>query len=314
MDVLSDVLDLVRLKGCVYFVTDLGGPWGMQMDAGPFAPFHVMVRGQGWLTIDDRPSLFSAGDVVMLPFGDAHDLSNRPGGACVAGRDVVEGIASGSPLFQASEASAQLLCGHFEFDRGVPHPLIEELPQVIHLSGLATRDTGWFDAILPLLVRETGAARPGAAALVNRLAEALFIQVLRAYLAEHKPPHGFLAALDDAQVFRALQHIHAQALSGVNLAGIAAAAGMSRSSLAVRFKGMLGEAPMAYATKWRMLKARELLAVPDLALAEVAVQVGYASEAAFSRAFSRTFQETPGAFRRTQATQAAGAERREAEN
>jgi len=301
MDVLSDVLDLVRLKGCVYFVTDLGAPWGMRMDAGPFAPFHVMVRGQGWLNVDDQPRLFSAGDVVLLPFGDAHDLADRPDGGngdYVAGRQVLEGIANGAPLFQTDAASARLLCGHFEFDRGVPHPLIEELPHLIHLSGLATPDTGWFDAVLPLLVRETGAQRPGSGALINRLAEALFIQVLRAYLANHRPPQGFLAALDDPQVFRALQYIHAEAESDLSLAGIAAAAGMSRSSLAARFKEMLGLAPMAYATQWRMLKARELLAVPGLALADIAARVGYASEAAFSRAFSRTFQETPGAFRR----------------
>ena len=305
MDVLSDVLDLVRLKGYVYFVTDLGAPWGMRMDAGPFAPFHVMVRGQGWLKVADRPHLFSAGDVVMLPFGDAHDLADRPDGAkadYVRGREVLDGIANGTPLFQTDAASARLLCGHFEFDRGVPHPLIEELPHLIHLSGLATRDTGWFDAVLPLLVRETDTPRPGSAALINRLAEALFIQVLRAYLADHRPPQGFLAALDDPQVFRALQYIHAEAESGLSLARIAAAAGMSRSNLAARFKETLGLTPMAYATQWRMLKARELLALPGLGLADIAARVGYASEAAFSRAFSRTFRQTPGAFRRHKTT------------
>ncbi len=169
------------------------------------------------------------------------------------------------------------------------HPLIGELPDVIHVRGMESRHPGWLDWVAPILIGETGSGRPGAETIVDRLAEVLLIQVLRAHLLDHQQGRGFLAAIMDRRINNALKVIHAGAGDEFTLADIARAAGMSRSSLAGRFKDVMGEAPMAYLGRWRMLQARDLLSTTGLPLADVAERVGYGSEAAFSRAFRRAF-------------------------
>ncbi len=149
-----------------------------------------------------------------------------------------------------------------------------------------------------MLIRETGAEQPGASTVVDRLAEVLFIQVLRAHLLRHHSERGFLSALRDHQINRALKVIHAEFGDKLTLAGIGQKAGMSRSSLAARFKDIVGETPMKYVTRWRILKAQELLTATGYPLSEIAERVGYKSESAFSYTFKRQIGKSPGVFRR----------------
>jgi AraC-like DNA-binding protein len=301
-DALSDVLRLIRLSGCVYFQSEFAAPWGMTMDAGPYAQFHVVVRGSCWLTLTGERRRLETGDVVVLATGAAHALSDEPTSPRLPGRQVLEAVLGGHAAFGPADGrpETRLLCGHFEFDRAVAHPLISELPDVIHVRGMESQHPGWLDWVAPILIGETGSGRPGAETIVDRLAEVLLIQVLRAHLLDHQQGQGFLAAIMDRRINNALKVIHAGAGDELTLADIARAAGMSRSSLAGRFKDVMGEAPMAYLGRWRMLQARDLLSTTGLPLADVAERVGYGSEAAFSRAFRRAFAEAPGAFRRAQ--------------
>jgi AraC family transcriptional activator of mtrCDE len=170
---------------------------------------------------------------------------------------------------------------------------------LIHIKGMDGGRPNWLEAITPMLVSETGVEHPGSDTIVERLAEVLLIQVLRAYLLDQSQAHGFLAALGDKRINRALKYIHLGADRDISLAEIAKAVGMSRSGLAVRFKELVGDSPMNYLTSWRMLRAKEFLASGDLPLVEVAERVGYASEAAFSRAFKREHNQSPSAFRRS---------------
>lgn len=116
-DALSDILRLIRLKGCVYFQSDFASPWGMEMRAGPFAQYHVVVRGQCWLNVQGKRHLLGTGDVVLLPHGDAHTLQDDPATDIISGIEVLGAIQSGAPPFQEGETTARLMCGHFEFDR-----------------------------------------------------------------------------------------------------------------------------------------------------------------------------------------------------
>ena len=308
MDTLSDVLDLVRLRGCVYFVADFAAPWGMDMDAVALAPFHLVVRGQCWMRVDGAAHRLAAGDVVLFPHGNGHCLADDPASARIPGRDVLAAQQRDQPLFQEGSESVRLLCGHFAIDRGVGHPLLRELPPVIHIRGMDEQQPGLLDGVMTTLVRETASRQPGAGTVVDRLAEVLFVQVLRAHLLQRGAAHGFLAALKEPRLSAAMHFIHANAANpdaggegALTLANIAGAAGMSRSALAAHFKAVLGMTPMGYLTAWRMLKARELLRSTGAALPEVAEQVGYTSPAAFSRAFRRAFDRSPGAFRRAAA-------------
>ena len=301
-DALSDVLRLIRLKSQIYFLRDFSAPWGMQMDSAPVGQFHLVVRGQCWLEADGRQSMLGSGDVVLLPLGDAHILTGQLGGAAIPGAEVVAAIQNGEPIFADGVVTTTLLCGHFEFDRSVRHPLLQALPRIIHNQGMARRNPGWLDSVTAVLVGETGSRQPGADVVINRLAEILFIQVLRDYLVEERPDRGFLAALHDPRLCHALSAIHGAVGNGavgadLTLAEIARAAGMSRSNLASRFKAVLGITPMSYLTQWRLLHAGELLSYSADPVATIGARVGYASEAAFSRAFKRMYGASPSRYR-----------------
>ncbi len=298
LDTLSDVLNLMRLQGVVYFLRDFAGAWGMDMPDGPFAQFHLVVRGRCWLEVDGATTELSNGDVVVFPRGDGHRLLDAPGTEPVPGRTVFDAHMKGQPIFAEGETRAQLLCGHFAFDRAFKHPLVKELPSRIHIKGFSTGQPDWFEAVTRVLILEAQAGHPGGATVVDRLAEVLFVQVLRAYLRQSRSDTGFLAAIHDNRINRALSAIHGQMGSALTLDDIAREAGMSRSGLALKFKAILGETPMDYLTRWRMLTAQELLKTSGGSLPEIAESVGYRSESAFSHAFKRQFNQSPGSFRR----------------
>lgn len=299
MDVLSDILQLIRLRGTIYFQSDFAAPWGMRMDRGRLAVFHMVVRGSCWLWTADSPEPvpLGGGDLVVFTQGDAHWLSDQPQRQCVPGVQVIEGIANGRPLFQEGNVATTLVCGHFEFDRDLHHPLLQSLPPMIHLRGAERHENAWLETAVSSIIRETEAPQPGTAVIVDRLAEILFIQVLRAYMAEAQPD-GYWAALNDREISQALTLLHAQPAASWTLESIARRIGMSRSAFASRFKQLVGETPMRYLTGWRMQKARELLRETNLSVTAVAYQVGYNSQAAFIRAFYREFRQNPGAMRK----------------
>lgn len=300
IDVLSDVLSAVRFRSAVYFQSDFATPWGMAMDSGPVAQFHLVVRGQCWLERGDGsdPVPLSGDDVVVFPRGDSHRLADAPGQSCVPGTAVLSAINQNAPLFQEGPAKTTLVCGHFEFDRSLHHPLIEQLPALIHVRGAENYGCSWLDTAVSLLIAETKNDAPGRSVVVNRLAEILFIQVLRAYWQQPEAAVGYWTALNDRPINQALQLLHEQPQASWTLAEIARRVGLSRAAFANRFRDLVGVPPMHYLTSWRMQKAREMLRDSSLPLFVIANRVGYASEAAFNRAFKREFQQNPGAMRK----------------
>lgn len=298
MDVLSDILQLIRLEGTVYFQSDFSAPWGMTMPGSPVAQFHMVVRGQCWLYTDSlsEPMPLVGGDVVVFPHGDAHWLANSPDETRMSGRAVLQAYQNGRPLFQNSTVCTTLVCGHFGFDRELHHPLLQALPPFIHLKGSEQHADSRLDTAVSLIICETRNPQPGSAVITDRLAEVLFIQIVRTFMAQSQSG-GFLQALRDKEIGKALQIIHAQPEAPLTLAGIAQEIGMSRSTFAGRFKTIVGMTPMRYITGWRMQKARELLRDTNQPLTAVALQVGYQSQAAFIRAFQREFKQNPSAVR-----------------
>ncbi|MBI2296107.1 MAG: helix-turn-helix transcriptional regulator, partial [Betaproteobacteria bacterium] len=170
---------------------------------------------------------------------------------------------------------------------------------LIHIRGTDSYDFAWLQTALNFMIHETKAARPGAEAVVNRLAEVLFIQMVRAYLEQSKAPPGMLAAIADKQIGAALQLMHQAPQHPWLLATLAQRVGVSRSAFAARFHQLVGQTPMQYLTFWRMQQARKLLTETRLGTAAIAERVGYQSEAAFSKAFKKIVGTGPGAFRRT---------------
>ncbi len=297
-DVVSDVLQLLRLKGCVYFLRDFWSPWGMAVDDSPFAPFHYVVRGACVVELNDRAVRLDTGDVVVFPRGTSHVFSDTVGRPSIDGRQVLESFTGPAPLFATGEVPSRVLCGHFELARDLPHPLLDDLPAVIHIPAFDQLVPQMMPSLTPLLLRELADHRPGARVVVERLAEILLVQVLRHHVLANPQKTGFMAAAADPRVHRALAMIHARWPDRLTVDDLAGAAGMSRSSFAEHFKSVAGTSPITYLTHWRMLQAKELLDTSRLSIAEIAERVGYDSDIAFSRAFKRVFAASPARFRR----------------
>ena len=293
-EVLSDVLRLIRLKSCVYFLRDFSAPWAMKMDQGPFAQFHVVMRGRCIAHADGQQIEAAAGDILYFPHGNAHSIADKTGRDAVPGMRVLQD----PKLFSEGPTTTQLLCGHYESRSDIRHPLLEQLPDTVHLKSFEFPAASGIDNVLPLLVRELNEGAPGADVIIERLAEILLIQVLRTILAQAKTPTGFLAAMSDNRLTRAMKLIHDQSAEKLTIDDLASAAGMSRSGFALQFKKVTQISPIAYLAKWRMWQATDLLNTTGMGLARIAEQVGYESEISFSRAFIREYGIAPGEYRR----------------
>lgn len=298
-DALSDVLRMVRLKACVYFVKDMAPPWGLDIPATPNGPLHMVLDGQCLLRHDGREFELRAGDAVLLPHGARHEMIDRPGTVPEPGPEIMQRLMNDRHS-QPMPGSTRMLCGHFEWDGTLDYPLFRELPGLILVRDVfGNREAEPFRAIVDLITAESLGDAPGSAAVADRMGEVLFVSLLRAWMAGHEPSTGVLATMNDSRLSRALRYIHQNPGLDIDLNTLARVAGMSRTAFAVRFHEVMGQPPAAYMTEWRMLQARRLLLQTELAMGEIMERIGYGSDAAFVRAFKRRYGETPARFRRT---------------
>jgi AraC-like DNA-binding protein len=300
MDALSDILTSIRLKSSVYFRRDFSAPWGMKFDQSTYALFHIVVRGKCLLKFDtDKPAFeLSVGDIVVFPKGNAHWIADDQKSIRVNSKDVVNAILRNRPIFSGDGNPTTLICGHFEFDGELDHPLISNLPKLIYIPDKDRRELTWLERVANLINYETDSGKAGSEVVITKLAEVLFIHILRTYMLQKNKTNDFFAALKDKQINNALDLIHGEPKNNWKLFDIAKQVGMSRSAFAQRFKNIVGLTPMQYITKWRMIKAKELLTYRQLSIIEIAEQVGYLSEAAFIRAFKRHHKINPGSMRK----------------
>ncbi len=307
MDILSDILRTLKLRGTVYFHASFQAPWGMNIPAGEFANFHIVTEGTCWLEADNGspPIAMGKGDIAVFPRGNTHSLMHERGASTIRAADLISNpkaavgecpVAFGGP----GSVTTSLICGHFEYDRDCPHPLFDTLNACIYVRADGGHDTAWITTASELAANiSTAGDNPGTEAVIDRLAEALFIQALAAHIDSLEDPDGFLVALQDRHIGKALQLMHKDIAHDWTIAELAKAALMSRSVFTDKFRAMVGEPPMVYLARWRMLKARELLIDTDLTIGRISSNVGYHSEFAFAKAFKKLIGITPGAARRT---------------
>ncbi len=299
-DALSDILRMVHLKACIYFVKDMSPPWGMDIPVAANGPLHMVLQGTCYLRCNGQEYQLQEGDAILLPHGTNHQMLNSTSTIPEPGPEVMMRLMNEVDT-EAVPGSTRMLCGHFEWDETFDHPFFRELPDLIVLrSALNNGNADRFRSIVELIAAEATSNDPGGSAIADRLGEVLIVSMLRTWLAEQQSERGMLATLGDPRLSRALQHIHKSPDQEVDLNTLAQIAGMSRTSFAVRFREVMGTPPAAYLTEWRMLKARRLLMQTELSTADIVSRVGYGSDAAFLRAFKRRFGETPGKLRRAQ--------------
>lgn len=300
MDVLSDILRVIRLQGSVYFRSCFCSPWGMEISQSPRASFHIVVRGQCWLRMAglEQPMLLSGGDILVLPHGTAHQISAEPDSRCLPGEEVVAAYQRGEALFVGDQENFDIVCGYFEFDQQWSHPLISALPKLIHLRPEERHQFGWLDNALHQVISEAEGRQPGAEVLIDRFTEVLFIQVLRAHMKLQQGAGNYLTALSDKPVAKALSLMHSAPENDWTIEALAREIGMSRSAFANRFHELVRQPPMTYLFAWRMQLARRQIEQTTLSLADIAEQVGYQSDSAFKKAFKRFFEQTPASLRK----------------
>jgi AraC-like DNA-binding protein len=327
-DTLSDLLRTVRLRGALFYYVEGSSPW--VAEAPPAADiiaaimpgvehmieFHGLAEGSCWAALaGESPIRMAAGDVVLFPQGDAHVMSSAPGlrapGASTEvffaprppqlpfALDAESPDVTTARLEGGGRERATIVCGFLGLDARPFNPLLASLPRVLHLSGSALGAGAWVTTFLRTAVAESNQKRPGGEAVLERMSEMLFVEVLRRYV-DTLPPEetGWLAGMRDPVVGRALSLLHARPAEAWTLEQLGSEAGLSRSSLHERFVHFIGQPPMQYLTNWRMQLAAGRLRDTDAKVVDVALDVGYESEAAFSRAFKRVVGGAPGTWRR----------------
>lgn len=304
MDVLTDALEAIHVKSMLTGRLELTAPWGL----GPALlkpSFLVVTRGACWMQVEDAaPVQLSGGDFVMLPHGVDHSVRDQLTSTVIP---VNEALSSGPQRrecqpggvfrFGGGGAETTLIAGTFQFDHGDSNPLLRALPKMIHIRGDKGTPMPWLDASLQFISMEMTSGQPGAETIVSRLADILFVQAIRAHVANSADTRGWLRALSDPQIGQALSLIHERPHEPWTVESLAAGVAMSRSVFAARFSDLVEEPPLTYLTRWRMQRATRLLRSGAATIAEVADQVGYDAEAAFSKAFKRWVGTAPGAYR-----------------
>lgn len=300
MDVLSSMFSLVRLSSTIYFRSDFSAPWGMQASDGDFAQFHMVAAGKALITFEDGKEIkLNAGDMILLPHGTAHIISDQSRSRVIDGAQVVGAVQKGDSPFTIGSDTATLICGHFQFDKDLEHPFIKSLPRAIYISDLEHREASWFESVYNLIMNESQNGLAGSSVIMTRLAEIMLMHILRVYIRREQDNNPFYAAINDIQLSQSLSQIHNSPECQWSLVSLAKEAGMSRTLFATKFKSMVGTTPMEYLAQWRILKAKELLVKTHKPISLVAEQVGYSSEVSFNRAFKRLVNTTPLVFRKS---------------
>lgn len=307
MDVLSDVLQHLRLESMLLPRPRTFAPWGLAMDASEDAAFHLILGGPAWLRIagDGDPRELRAGDFVLLPRGDAHTVADAPDSpavpmAEVAGEGPPDAVAQ--PHVGGSGRETLAVAGRFRFARHGVHPLLSPLPSVLHVRGSEGWRGTWLEPGVQLLSTELASQRPGSREVVARMLEVLFLQALRCYVEDARGDESnWLLGLRDERVAAALACMHREPWRSWSTARLAAQAGMSRAPFTALFTRLVGETPPHYLTRWRIQTALQALRTPGSALGEVATAVGYPSTAAFTRIFKRMVGMPPAEYRRAAA-------------
>lgn len=306
MDVLADVLSSTRIGGTVFARSELMGSWGILFEQAAHAGLHIIAQGSCWLSMQGlrEPLLLSQGDIILLSQGARHSLTSGPKvqplsfpkllGRC----QVSQGPHGMNVSLEGKGPSTVLLCGAYRFEHDGVHPLLSLLPPLIHLKAEAGLLSGPLEAVLRLLVAEYTQPGPGTVTVTARLVDVLFIQIIRGWL-EQQPEGstGWLGAVRDAQVGRALALMHGEPQREWTVESLAAEVACSRATFARRFRELVGETPLVYLTRLRMDLAARLLRDSDTPLAAIAGRVGYASEFAFNRTFHRVRGLPPGRYR-----------------
>ena len=314
MDVLSEVLKVVKLQGAMFYNGEFSSPWSLcspasssvapylAPDAGHVIIYHLLTEGHASARLLDGERItLNAGDLVIFPHGDPHIIENGPPTKTVdMAKELARVVAQGLKLSRLGGGGevTRFICGFMACDPQLSQVFLSGLPPVFKVSIRNDASGRWLENSIRFSVNEADASRAGGEAVLAKLSEVLFVETLRAFIAQLPPDQkGWLAGARDVEVGKTLALMHRNPAHPWSIASLAKEAGVSRSVLAERFRHYLNQSPMAYLTRWRLQIGAQLLASTSHSVAQIAPEVGYESEAAFNRAFKREFTVPPARFR-----------------
>jgi AraC-like DNA-binding protein len=318
MDVLSEVLRVVKLEGALFFNGEFSAPWclrssGSEGVAQYLSPaprhlvmYHFLTEGRAYARLPNgQRVLLSAGDIVILPHGDAHFLGNgSPERPVDSARTFAKNLSQGLKLakFGGGGEITRFVCGYFACDPRLSEIFLAGLPPMLKVHVSSEPSGQWLEQSIRFSVDDVNGSHAGSGLVLARLSEVLFVETLRRYINSLPPEQtGWLAGARDPVIGQALALLHKEPAEPWTISELARRVGLSRTRLAERFRHFLEESPMAYLAKWRLKLGAEILQSTEDSVAEIAATVGYGSEAAFNRAFKREFDCPPAQYRRTQA-------------
>ena len=302
-DPLGETLHQLRLNGSLYCRSELTAPWGIEMPVfeGKMM-FHIVTVGHCWLQVADRePRLLRQGSLALVPHGTGHRIFSN--------RSAKMGDLFSIPVEKISERYEKmrhggggeltvLTCGVVSFDHIAGQQLVSQLPEALVIDSWTAESNVWLQSTLQFITYEAQSLKPGGETIITHLADILVIQAIRAWIdSAPEASEGWFAALRDKKIGKALTAIHRDPENAWTIDSLSKEVGMSRSGFSARFTELVGDSAKSYLTKWRMQIARSRLADNSVSIAVVSEQLGYASEAAFSRAFKRNFGMSPGKLR-----------------
>lgn len=317
MDVLSEILKVVRLDSAIFFNAEFSAPWCLHSPesrrvapllapgAGHLIIYHLLVEGDAYAHVSDGARVpLRAGDIVTFPHGDAHYLGSGPR------TEVIDAAAALPALLKQGLAmvktggggsASRFICGFLACDPQLSQAFLGGLPRIIKLNIRDDPSGQWLENSLRFSVTEAAAARAGADAMLAKLSEVVFVETVRRFVRDLPDGQiGWLAGARDPYVGKALTLIHRRHADRWTITGLAQEVGVSRSVLADRFRHLLGEPPMTYLTRWRLRLGAQRLRSSNHSVAQIAAEIGYESEAAFNRAFKREFALPPARYRQTE--------------
>ena len=327
MDALSEVLKVLRFNSAIFFNATFTAPWRLaspeadavarQVNAGSerLLFYHFFVDGSCTVTLDGMSPLhLQGGDIILFPNGDAHTMASSGVDGSRPSLDVGQLLRERTDELQVGGGGepTRIICGYLSFDPILCRPVLAALPRVLTVRLRGDESTGWVERSFVYAVAEAASRRPGGEGVLAKLSEVLVVETLRRYISGMPESQtGWLAGLRDRVVGRSLALMHEKPAHPWTLDNLAHEIGTSRSVLAEKFTHYVGQSPIHYLGKWRMALASNLLRRSALGMMQIALEVGYETDAAFSRAFKREFGKPPAAWRREHGVDSPSAVKRE---
>jgi AraC-like DNA-binding protein len=325
MDVLSEVLKVVKLESAFFYNAEFSAPWSFRspnscklapyinQTGGHVIVYHLLVEGKAYVQLQEKRVPLLPGDIVIFPHGDSHCLESGPSPYTLNGENELQRIFSeGLKLARMGGGGevTRFVCGYMVCEPRLSQIFLAGLPPVFKVNIREDQSGQWLENSIRYSIADASATGAGADAVLAKLCETLFAETLRRYIVQLPDRQtGWLAGARDPEVGKVLALMHRQPAAPWTIAELAKEAGLSRSVLAEHFRQYLGEPPVAYLTRWRLQLGAQMLSSTSYSVAQIASEVGYDSEPAFNRAFKRQFGNPPARYRNQARTAGAQAQR-----